>query len=395
MDDFQTLKTHYDNNEFQEIIQHSRGKEFLKLRSISRSKLLQKFAQENSIDISKAPPRKLLEFIFNQKPSEGKIESFINSVYQEERNERKHNEDWVYSQLYKLESFDWGGLYQNSLEQSRKEIGSWVIGYWIPKQNFEVNVWNCFKNRYNRIFKAKKEQFKINSDITTVSDVSEWKNGNVLLVNTSALEFLKTLKENSLDYIITDPPHGDRQPYLELSLMWNSWLGFQPDFEKELVVSDAKSRDKTVANYNLLFKSILLEISRVLKPEKKFTLIFNSLDDKAWLSIIEIIHHSDLELIEISTMAYSANSVIQDNRKRGLETDFVLNFSKTSKKLPKLHTLNETEEIFEIITLINAYKSNHEEFRSYELLNYIIISMLKKGLSFHLSIILQQIEKNS
>jgi hypothetical protein len=36
----------------------------------------------------------------------------------------------------------------------RIEVGSWVIGFWKPKLHFEINVWNCFENRANKLYKA-------------------------------------------------------------------------------------------------------------------------------------------------------------------------------------------------------------------------------------------------
>ena len=35
----------------------------------------------------------------------------------------------------------------------RIEVGSWVIGFWLP-ENFEINVWNCFTNRANKLLNA-------------------------------------------------------------------------------------------------------------------------------------------------------------------------------------------------------------------------------------------------
>ena len=43
---------------------------------------------------------------------------------------------------------------------------------------------------------------------------------------------------------LSDPPHGDRIPYLELSEIWNVILGEEPPFEAEIVVSNAKDRSK-------------------------------------------------------------------------------------------------------------------------------------------------------
>lgn len=38
---------------------------------------------------------------------------------------------------------------------------SWKVrGFWIPEKRFELNVWNCFENRYRRILKGKEESNK-------------------------------------------------------------------------------------------------------------------------------------------------------------------------------------------------------------------------------------------
>jgi len=274
-----------------------------------------------------------------------------------------------------------------------KEIGSWVIGYWIPKENFEINVWNCFTNRYRRILKAKIEQFSYDYELKTCKNFSELKTGNILLINDDALAVLKKLDDYTIDYVITDPPHGDRIPYLELSLMWNSWLKLKADFESELIISDAKKRQKSTKEYGILFTKIMKEIARVLKKNKTFTLMFNSLDNDTWKNIIEIVNNTDLKLEKIGTIGYSANSVVQDNRKRGLKSDFVLNFIKSEKEKPiKSKTLPESEERKLIQTLIRQFKMENKQFEVYKVMNFVIISLLEKGYSFNISNIIDLID---
>ena len=89
-----------------------------------------------------------------------------------------------------------------------------------------------------------------------------------ILVKSPSQDYLKSLPENSIDYILTDPPHGNRIPYLELSLLWNSWLKENVDFEKEIIISESKDRKKDKNNYNTLMYSVFKECYRVLKPEK-------------------------------------------------------------------------------------------------------------------------------
>ena len=39
-------------------------------------------------------------------------------LYEKEREVRRENEDRLLNELYKIQSFDWGGLHQNSLEKT-------------------------------------------------------------------------------------------------------------------------------------------------------------------------------------------------------------------------------------------------------------------------------------
>lgn len=130
-DEFKKLKKSYDENEFETIFSHKLGILFLKLRSLSRNTLLQELADKLSIDISGIENKELFEFLFCQKMDEKTLDKFIEDKYDEERQERIGNEDFLYSQLYKLKVFDWGGFYQNSVEQT-------IVNNYIKKvQDFE------------------------------------------------------------------------------------------------------------------------------------------------------------------------------------------------------------------------------------------------------------------
>jgi len=278
-----------------------------------------------------------------------------------------------------------------SSKSVKKEVGSWVIGYWIPKEHFEINVWNCFENRYKRILKAKKSLCNIKYNIDEGNSFEDliFKNKNLVLYNEPAQDVLVKFPSNSIDYIITDPPHGDRQPYLELSLLWNSWLDMTPNYEKEVVISDSKERGKNRDNYYELLKKVFCEIERVLKPEHYFTLMFNSLDDKTWIQLFSIIDDLNFELYDIETLEYSAGSVVQNTRTAGLKTDFVFTFKKTEKsnksnKKITLYSISQNSDF--IAELIDNYirESKHGE-PTYKIINYLLIYFLKHNKLFKLS----------
>lgn len=212
-----------------------------------------------------------------------------------------------------------------------RKVGSWVIGYWIPKEHFEMNVWNCFERRCSRIINAKKEQLNSSYQPKLVSNFKKLKKGNLLLINDSALKALKKIPNNSIDYSIIDPPHGDRVPYLELSMMWNSWLKNKVNYNDEIVISSAKNRNKDMQNYNKLLEKTLKEIFRVLKPNKYVTLMYNTHNYETWLSLSNIIKKSGLKICDFDTIGYSHNSVVQENRLRGLKHDFILTYKKINR----------------------------------------------------------------
>jgi len=277
----------------------------------------------------------------------------------------------------------------NTIE--KKEVGSWVIGYWTPKDFFEINVWKNFESRFNKIIKAKNEQNYANYSIKETKNFNDilLKDFNLCLLNQPAQKVLEDLPENSSDYIITDPPHGDRIPYLELGMLWNSWLQKEVNFDDEIIVSNAKERGKNIENYNSLINKVFSEIYRILKPNKYFSLMFNSLDDRTWNNLILYLTKIGFELSSVETLGYSANSVVQDNRKKGLKTDFVLTFVKKDYSLDniKILTLKENKDylVKEVSNLIG--KQDNKEV--YNIINEIFKHFLKKKEFFQLSEIIK------
>ena len=204
------------------------------------------------------------------------------------------------------------------------EVGSWVIGFWKPELHFEINVWNCFENKANKLYKSlletQPEKFTIHSDL---KELMASENG-ACIINNNCLDTIKDIPDESIQLVCTDPPHSDRIPYLELSEMWNAILNKNVFFENEIVVSNAKERNKKKVNYTKDMKLFIQEITRVLKRDGIFLLYFNARDKESWQFTESLKSIGNLELSGAFPMEYSANSVVQDNRKGGLKYDYVL-----------------------------------------------------------------------
>jgi DNA modification methylase len=286
------------------------------------------------------------------------------------------------------------GKFNKSLKESnKKEVGSWVIGYWVPKENFEINVWNCFINKYRKILKAKKAQKNTKYTLEPAKSFEEigQNKKNVLLLCDSAAKALQGVPDNSVDYVITDPPHGNRMPFLEQSMMWNGWLRKDVNYEDEIVISDSPDRKKGIDDYYRLLAIVFQNIERILKPNKHFSLIFNSLDDETWINLVKLLNSLKLDLVSIETLGYSANSVVQDNRNGGLKTDFIFTYKKNPLRVEepiKLFSVKEHRDFF--VNIIDKYISDAENgLEIYQILNKLINGLLSQGIFFELSDILQ------
>ncbi|MBN1638071.1 MAG: hypothetical protein JW866_03835 [Ignavibacteriales bacterium] len=131
--EFIRLKNFYRDNKFDEILNHEFGIYFLKMRSVSRKVLLEDLSERAKIVLPTISGRgdKLFEFLFCKNISINILDEFIKNVFEQERKIRIINEDYLYSQLYKLRVFDWGGFYQNAVEQA-------IVNNYIKKiQNYD------------------------------------------------------------------------------------------------------------------------------------------------------------------------------------------------------------------------------------------------------------------
>lgn len=116
---FTELDSFFRENDFPSIENDNRGTRFLKLRSMSRSETMQEFCNLHNIDISALQSRQFFQHVFGlAHVTDQLVDEFINQKYQEERQIRLANEEYLVDQLSRLQHFDWGGSFGNSLEKN-------------------------------------------------------------------------------------------------------------------------------------------------------------------------------------------------------------------------------------------------------------------------------------
>lgn len=277
------------------------------------------------------------------------------------------------------------GRTTGKVKEETKEVGSWATrGYWVPHEYFEINAWNCFEERFKKVYRGKEES---NSQITSYKEAKDFgelsNDANILLLNQSALD-LSNIPPNSIDYIFTDPPYGDSVPYLELDLMWNSWLGFESrvSIEDEIIISDSPIRMKTFEIYDKMLKSAFRQVYKVLKHSRWMTVTFHNTDIKVWNSIVSAVTFAGFDLDKIiyqPPARPSAKCLLHPYA--SAVGDYYIRFLKTKTKKPK--TSEELiEQRYERIVVESAKRiiAERGEPTIYQhILNGIIVELKKEG----------------
>lgn len=182
-----------------------------------------------------------------------------------------------------------------------KQVGGWATrGYWIPPEYFEINAWNGFEERFEKLKRGKSETNQlIGSNFQEATNFKELSDKKPFLALTQSTTALSSMPDNSVDYIFTDPPYGDSVPYLELDLLWASWLREQQNFDDEIIISDSPERKKDFDEYYRMLMQAFREINRVLKPSRWLTVTFHSTNMKIYNSIIRAVVYSGFRLDKI------------------------------------------------------------------------------------------------
>ena len=149
-----------------------------------------------------------------------------------------------------------------------------IYRYKIAKKPVILPLWQTFKERALNVINAKQELDKI---IELKRSTTGW-SGKFRSYRQDVLS-LSTELNTKVDYIFTDPPYGGHIAYLDLSTMWNAWLGILPSSavkEKEIIVGGelAHLEETYVAR---LAESIATS-TKMLKKNRWMSVVFPTLE---------------------------------------------------------------------------------------------------------------------
>lgn len=108
------------------------------------------------------------------------------------------------------------------------------------------------------------------------------------------------IKDNSIDYIFTDPPFGSNIMYSELNFLWESWLRIKTNNKEEAICN--KTQNKYIFDYQSIITRCFSEYYRILKPGKWITIEFSNTSAAVWNSIQQSLQNVGFVIASVSDL---------------------------------------------------------------------------------------------
>lgn len=226
-----------------------------------------------------------------------------------------------------------------------------IYRYKLAKKTVELPLWATFRGRFLNILKAKEEVLHIR-DVFNVNPLHKMKidsRKNFQVLDQDACLLDRTIDLESVDYIYTDPPYGAHIAYLDLSILWNHWLGHKMGKEvrhAEAIVGG--SLNLSEEHYkNKLAESLRISAS-LLKPNRWMTVVFQHWDVSYFSTILNTLAESGAELKSAVTqepnVIWSMHK--KKNSKNVISGELILTFFKSRHLQVRQTSANGTQKNF-------------------------------------------------
>ena len=178
-----------------------------------------------------------------------------------------------------------------SSKMARKSGGTWPVNsYWIPRVYLMRNPILTFENVIKEILRSPSSN---NIKVGSLQEVLK-KQKDAAFLLTDAMEL--QLPPNSIDYVITDPPHTDDVQFFELSFFYTTWLRNELNFEKEVVINPKQG--KGLDFYTSAISKISKNIHNALKEGRHYTLILHGNNEDELYMIKSAVAKEGFRLVE-------------------------------------------------------------------------------------------------
>jgi DNA modification methylase len=249
--------------------------------------------------------------------------------------------------------------------------------YRIALQEVELDTLKTFEIKVKKLVAAKKEM----APVITKESV---KNAKIYKGTATSLT---SISSESVDYIYTDPPYGAKIAYLDLSVMWNSWLDLkvsEEDYALEAI--EGGEHEKTKEQYASLIAESIKEMYRVLKFDRWMSFVFQHKDPAYWHLIVETAQKAGFEYVGTVTQQSGQQTFKKrQNPFTVLHGQLIINFRKarSPKSILKVDLGVEVAEI--VMQTIEGVIARRMGATIEEIYNELIVRGMELGFLHDLS----------
>jgi len=262
-----------------------------------------------------------------------------------------------------------------------------IYRYKLASEFVELPIWKTFQGRFLNVVKAKEEvlQFRDHgrNETGALSKLESSKHFRTLSHDAATLD--EVIKPGTVDYIFTDPPYGAFISYLDLSILWNHWLGFPVTEEtRELETIVGGQRGHTEEHYKASLARSIKTSLRLLRPDRWFSIVFQHWDTGYFATILETASESGAELKAAITQ--TGDVIWSMHKKKNsasvLAGEMILTFYKpknAQKRAAPVRPVDENDSSSILTEVFDVCLSNGAtSFTSEALFNRLVIELWRR-----------------
>lgn len=218
---------------------------------------------------------------------------------------------------------------------------------YVPSLSVETSVIDQIEERFKTIEKA-------------CSVLSSTKSNGQYIGSADNL----TLKNDSVDYIFTDPPFGANLNYSELNSLPEPWLKVVTNNTHEAIENKAQGKDSYF--YREIMTKCFAEYARVLKPGKYMTVEFSNTSAAVWNSIQTALQNVGFVIANVAALDKQQGSFKAVTTTTAVKQDLVITCYKPSisiidainaSALPEMNVWNFVDDYLQHLP-VHVIKSN-------------------------------------
>lgn len=193
------------------------------------------------------------------------------------------------------------------------------------------------------------------------------------------------IPDNSIDFIVTDPPYFDFIHYSELSDFFYAWLSPALKDEYDFFASDTSGRANEVQQtdadkFSKLLGNVFAEGKRVLKSDGRMAFSFHHSRTEGWLAIAKSIKQAGFFVADVFPIhAELMASTPKASAKEPISIDAIITCAKTGT------TASKEEIVTESIRYIEDLKKSKKALLKSDIFVITISQSLKKCVNERLS----------